>query len=423
MSHHARRLASAILTVTTLALGACGGGGGSGSEAPAGSGDPSYPHSAEAIGSLRQMYDGVLPLELAVNTFRNTDRLYPTRRIATGGTPYPLPAAKRQLQQLNFNSGTTAVDLPTYLSLNRVAGLLILKDGKVVNETYQYGNTARTRWMSASIGKSVTSTLIGAALKDGAIASLDDPVTRYVPRLVGTAYDGVTVRHVLMMSSGVRWNETYTDPASDRRQLLEAQIAQKPDVAMDFMASRQREAVPGSRNNYSTGETLVAGEVLYGAIKKPLAQYLSEKIWSRFAMEAEANWWLLSPDGREFGGGGINATLRDYGRFGLFIMNDGMVGNERVLPEGWVAEAGSTKTLSTGAPLDYGYLWWIAQGQARADGAFLGVGIHGQFLFIDRKEKVVIVVLGAQSQPSGGGPVSPTAFFDAVVAALKTPAP
>ena len=165
----------------------------------------------------------------------------------------------------------------------------------------------------------------------------------------------------------------------------------------------------------------MAGEIVYGATRKPLAQYLSEKIWSRYAMEADANWWLTSPNGMEFGGGGISATLRDYGRFGLFIMNDGMIGNERVLPEGWVAEAGSPKTLSTGAPVDYGYLWWIAQGASRNDGAFVATGIHGQLLFIDRKEKVVIVAWGAQPQPTGGALVSNTAFFDAVVAALKTP--
>ena len=405
-----------------LALNACGGGGGgsitSGSTGVI-PGDPDYPHVLEPIGTVRQIYDGVLSPELAVSTFRNIDRLFPTRTIAAGTLPYPLPKAATPLTDVHFTAGGATYDLQSYLALNRVAGLLILKDGKVVSETYRYGNTERTRWMSMSIAKSITSTLIGAAVKDGFIADINDTVVKYVPRLAGSAYEGVTVRQGMMMASGVRWNETYTDPTSDRRQLLDLQIGQRPGTLMDFMAAMPRAADPGSRNNYSTGETQVAGETVFGAVRKPLAQYLSEKIWSRYGMEANANWWLDSPNGMEIGGSGISATLRDYGRFGLFVMNDGFVGNERVLPEGWVAEASSPKVLSNGAPVNYGYLWWIAGGASRVDGAFIALGINGQFIFIDRLEKVVIVVLSAQPQPSGGAVVSDTAFFDAVVAALK----
>jgi len=423
--HRAGRIGSTVLLAAVLALGACGGGGGSSSAGVGGGGGGGYPHASEPIGTVRQIYDGALTPELAITTFRNIDRLFPTRSIPAGGAPYPMPRAPTQLEQVRLTSNGSAYDLHLhdYMAYNRVSGLLILKDGKIVHETYQYGNTERTRWMSMSIAKSITSTLIGAAVKDGHIASIDDPVTKYVPRLVGSAYDGVTVRHVLMMASGVQWNETYTDPTSDRRRLLEVQIGQTPGAAMDLMASLPREAPPGSRNNYNTGETQVAGEVLYGATRKPLAQYLSEKIWSRFAMEADANWWLASPGGMEIGGSGISATLRDYGRFGLFIMNDGMIGGERVVPEGWVAEAGSPKTLSTGAALNYGYLWWIAGGESRADGAFFATGIHGQNIFINRKEKVVIVTLGAWPQPTGGEVIGNTAFFAAVVAALKVPVP
>ena len=409
-----RWLAAAPVLAVVLTIGACGGGD-SNNEAP-------YPHANEPIGTVRQIYDGALTPDLAVNTFRNIDRLFPTRTIKTGKTPYPLPRAQTQLAQIRFTSNNRDYDLFDYLALNRVTALLIIKDGKIVNETYQEGNTERTRWMSMSVAKSITSTLIGAAVKDGYIGSIDDPVTKYVPRLAGSAYDGVTVRQVMMMASGVKWDETYTDPASDRRALLEAQISQKPGAAMDLMASLPRAHEPGSVNNYSTGETQVAGEIVFGATKKPLATYLSEKIWSRFAMEAEANWWLDSPGGVEIGGSGISATLRDYGRFGMFIMNDGVIGNERVLPEGWVDEAGSPKTLTTGETINYGYLWWVPgnTSQSHADGAFYATGIFGQNIYINRKEKVVIVVWGAQSKPSGAGVINNTNFFDAVVAALKT---
>jgi CubicO group peptidase (beta-lactamase class C family) len=300
--------------------------------------------------------------------------------------------------------------------LNRVAGLLVLDHGRIALERYRFGNSARTRWMSMSVAKSITSTLIGAALQQGRIASLSDSVTRYVPALAGSAYDGVSVRDVLMMASGARWNETYTDPASDRRRLLEAQISQVPGSAMAVMRSLPRAATPGSVNNYSTGETQVAAEILRSAVGRPLATYLSERIWSRFGMEADANWWLDSPppDGVEIGGSGFSATLRDYGRFGLFLLNGGVAGGEAILPDGWIREATSPQTLQSGAPLDYGYLWWPGQG-----GAYAAEGIYGQWIYVNPAARVVIVVWSAQAQPTGAAVVDDWAFFDAVVAALR----
>jgi CubicO group peptidase (beta-lactamase class C family) len=418
-----------LLSLAFVALlSSCGGGGGgdsSSATAAAGSGASAsaasangYPHASEPIGTVRQIYDGVLTPDLAVNTYRNIDRLFPTRLIAPGAAAYPLPVAARQLTSVT-TAGPLVFGLSDFLDVNRVAGLLILKDGQIVNETYRYGNTPKTRWMSMSVAKSVTSTLIGAAVKDGFIASIDDPVIKYVPRLIGSAYDGATVRDVMMMASGAKWNETYQDPTSDRRQLLEVQIAQVPGSAMALMSRLPRVAPPGYVYNYSTGETQVAGQIVFNAVGKPLAQYLSEKIWSRFGMEAEANWWLDSADGVEIGGSGISATLRDYGRFGMFIMNDGFIGAEQVLPSGWVAEAGSPKVLATG-PVSYGYLWWPATGQTAADGAFYAQGIMGQQIYINRKERVVVVVWGAQTNPTGAGTLSPGLFFDAVVAALKS---
>jgi len=420
-----------------MLVAACGGGGGGGSGGavlpiagipPANGGvtppdngnSDGYPHALESIGTVRQIYDGALSPELAVNTYRNIDRLFPTRTVEPGGTPSALPAAAARLTQVNFTVSAARYSLADFMSVNRVAGLLILKDGKIVHETYQYGNTQRTRWMSMSVAKSITSTLIGAAVKDGYIASIDDQVTKYVRRLVGSAYDGATVRNVMMMASGAQWNETYTNPNSDRRQLLEAQISQKPGSAMDLMSKLPRAAAPGSVYNYSTGETQVAGEIVYNAVKKPLAQYLSEKIWSKAGMDAQANWWLDSPNGVEIGGSGISATLRDYGRFGLFVMNDGVAAGQQVVPVGWVTDAGTPKVLTSGNSINYGYLWWIPpSGPSAADGAFYANGIMGQQIYVNRKEKVVIVVWGAQTDPAGNGTLPVVPFFDAVVAALK----
>ncbi len=378
------------------------------------------PHGTEPIGTVRQMYDGALAPEMAVNTFRNIDRLFPTRKVAGSLTPKPLLPAATPLGSVSFDDNGNSYSLEDYLKLNRVAAFLVLKAGSVKLEMYRFGNTENTRWMSMSIAKSITSTLIGAALKDGYISSLSDPVTRYVPSLAGSAYEGVSVRDVLMMSSGVRWNETYSNPKSDRRRLLEAQISQVPGSALAVMRSLPRAAEPGTLNNYSTGETQVAAEILRSAVRRPLATYLSERIWSRFGMEADANWWLDSPDGVEIGGSGFSATLRDYGRFGLFFLNGGVAADEAVLPAGWTRDATTPKVLRGGTPVEYGYLWWTgATPASQRDGAFAAKGIHGQFLYVNPVAKVVIVVWGARPNPIENGVISDWVFCDAVVAALR----
>lgn len=378
-----------------------------------------YPHATEPIGAVRQVYDGALTLTEAVNTFRNIDRLFPTRVVSASATPMPLPPSATPLRTLLFRVEGKRYDLEDYLELNRVAGLLVLDSGRVALERYRYGNSERTRWMSMSIAKSITSTLIGAAVKQGLVGSLSDPVVRYVPSLAGSAYDGVSVREVLMMSSGVRWTETYTDPASDRRRLLEAQISQTPGSAMSVMRSLPRAAAPGTVNTYSTGETQVAGEIVRRAVGRPLATYLSERIWSKFGMEADATWWLDSPDGIEIGGSGFSATLRDYGRFGLFLSRGGVAGGEAILPEGWIREATTPKVLRGGAPLTYGYLWWTGTtSPSRRDSAYAAIGIYGQGIYINPVAQVVMVVWGAQRTPTGGDVIDDWVFFDAVVDAL-----
>jgi CubicO group peptidase (beta-lactamase class C family) len=380
-----------------------------------------YPHADEPIGTVEQIYDGHLTPDLAVNTFRNIDRLFPTRTVAAGDNPHPLPEALQDLEsKVRLEEEGTTYDLYDFLALDNVAGMLVIKEGNLVYETYQRGNGLATHWMSMSVVKSITSTLVGAAIRDGFIKSLDDKVVDYVPALAGSAYEGVSVGEVLTMSSGVAWNETYTDPTSDRRELLRAQIAQKPGAAMAVMAALPRAGEPGTVHNYSTGETQVLGEIVFGAVGKPLAEYLSEKIWVPYGMAADAKWWLDSSDGVEIGGSGLSATLRDFARFGLFFLEGGVIDGKRVLPEGWTEEAGQPRTLPDGTELDYGYMWWTAWTEAsKADKAFAAAGIFGQYIYINPAKKVVIATHMAQPKPLGKEPVEPMAFFDAVVAALE----
>jgi CubicO group peptidase (beta-lactamase class C family) len=374
----------------------------------------------EEIGTVRQIYDGTLYPDIQVQTFRNIERLLPTRTVQRGTHVYPLPKSEAPLRGVEFTSAGKKYDMYDYMSLNRVSGLLILKDGKIAFERYELGNNETTRWMSMSVVKSITSTLVGVAIRDGYIKSIDDPVTKYLPTLAGSTYEGVTIRNLLQMASGVKWDETYTNPASDRRRMLELQLSGKPGSILQLMSTLPRAGEPGTIWNYNTGETQVVGELVHAAVRRPVAQYLSERIWSKFGMESDATWWLESPNGQEIGGSGLSATLRDYGRFGLFVMNHGLVGEEQILPEGWISEAGTCKMIG-GKKVNYGYMWWIPDASANPvhEGAFLARGIFGQSIYINSAANVVVVVWSARPKPGGTSTINDEDFYAAVVRALQ----
>jgi CubicO group peptidase (beta-lactamase class C family) len=367
-----------------------------------------YRRADEPIGTVREVYDGHLYPDVQVNTFRNIDRLFATRTVRRGATVKALPVQLMSLDDFAFDHEGQRYDLYDVLALNRVSGLLVLQDGHVRFEKYLLGNDESTRWMSMSVVKSITATLIGAAIQDGLIESIDDPVVRYLPRFAGSAYDGVTIRQLLMMASGVAWNETYTDPTSDRRRMLEAQIEQRPGAILDLMASLPRAAAPGTRWNYSTGETQLAGALVRAATGKPVAEYLSEKLWIPLGMESDATWWLEAPGGLEIGGSGLSATLRDYARFGLFLLNDGVIDGRRVLPEGWMEQAASRHVIG-GQEIEYGYMLWPLH-----DRSYAAIGIFGQFVFVDPDRALVVAMWSAQPKPTGREGVDEYVFLEAL---------
>lgn len=368
---------------------------------------------------IRAIYDATASPEQQAFAFRNTDRFFPTRTVRRGADVHPLPPAEKRLdpESLRFPDGGGSVDLPAYLSAHRVSGLLVLKAGRIAFEEYRLGMSRTARWGSMSVVKSMTSTLIGAAIHEGRIASIDDPLPRYLPELAGTAYDRVTVRQLLQMASGVKWNEAYADPASDRRRMLDLQICGAPGAILAYMGGLPRAGEPGTVWNYSTGETHVAGALLRAAVGRPLAEYLSEKIWAKFGMESDATWWLESSEGLEVGGSGLSATLRDYGRFGLFFIGGGRAGDDYVLPEGWLRDAGSPQRIGGGA-VPYGYMWWPANAGQDAihAGALVAAGIFGQFLYLNPRENLVVVQLSADPKPL---PPVPFEFFAALARALR----
>jgi CubicO group peptidase (beta-lactamase class C family) len=375
---------------------------------------------AQGLARARQVFDGKMLPRVEVATFEHSDTLFPVKVVQGKGPVRPLRASAIHLKGLQFKSGSQDYDLFDYLAYNRVAGLLILKNGEVVLEDYELGTGPGARWPSFSMAKSVSSTLVGAAMQQGLIKSLDDPMTQYLPEMKGGAYEGVSIRNILQMASGVKWDETYTDPKSDRRKLLEAQLAQKPGAIIAYMNALRRAGAPGTIWNYSTGESFLIGALLERVTHKPLATYLSETLWSPLGMEKDATWWTESPGGMGLSGSGLGATLRDYARFGSFVLNDGVVDGKRIVPEGWFREACSAHLIG-GTRVDYGYFWWpIPEGDAIHHGAFQARGIFGQHMYINPAEKLVIVVLSARPKPdSSSDPVSDTAFFAAVAKALR----
>lgn len=354
-------------------------------------------------------------------TFVTPEMNFATRTVKAGAPVRPLTYSDRPLPDFPIVSNGATYDIYDYVSRNRISGLLVMKDDEVRLEHYDLGITEHTRWLSMSMAKSFSTTLAGAAIQDGFIKSVDEPLITYLPEFNGTAFDGVTVKTLMQMTSGVKWSDDQTDANSERRQMLEIQIAQQSGAVMRYMAERPRAAVPGTQFCYSTGDTHVVGALIKAATGKWLSDYLSEKIWSKLGVEQDGAWWLEAPGGLEVAGSGFFATLRDYARFGRFILDDGVIDGERILPEGWVREAGSARQIS-GKRVDYGYMWWIVPNADGSldDGAFTARGIFGQLMYINPKHRVICVVLGARSKPPTmiNPAVSDNAFFNALVGAV-----
>jgi CubicO group peptidase (beta-lactamase class C family) len=277
-----------------------------------------------------------------------------------------------------------STDVDAYMKAQRTAGLVIVQGGKVRLEKYGLDFTAQGKWTSFSVAKSFTSTLVGAAIKDGHIKSIDDKVSVYIPDLKGSVYDDVSVKQLLTMTSGVKWNEDYEDKNSDVARFNDHKAEPGIDVTVSYMRTLKREAPAGSKWVYKTGETNLIGVLVSSAAKKKLSDYLSEKIWTPFGMEQDAT-WLLGSTGHEIGGCCIQASTRDFARFGVFILGGGKVAGKSIVPDDWLAPA-TSKQADIGAPgKGYGYQWWTYD-----DGSFAAQGIFGQGIFIDPKRDLVI---------------------------------
>jgi CubicO group peptidase (beta-lactamase class C family) len=325
-------------------------------------------------------------------TFRDTDRVFAHRPVARSGAVWDLPRGPALAMPAITFAGETR-DYGRFAEDTFTNALLVMRDGRIVFEDYRNRSDAATRFISFSMAKTITALLVGIALEQGRIGSLDDPVIRYLPELAGSGYDGATIRQVLQMRSGVDYQERYDfgDNPSFAARLHEQAIVLNRMRFADGARETRRANAPGSTFNYSTLDTFVIGWLLERATGMDLASYTGMYLWGPLGAEADGFWLADGPPGvgRELAGMGYNAVLRDFGRLGQLMLDGGRRGDRQVVPADWVAQM--TRMIPTGAPMPgYGLFTWQVDDEP---GAYAAVGLAGQFIYVHPQTRTVIVKL------------------------------
>jgi CubicO group peptidase (beta-lactamase class C family) len=334
-----------------------------------------------------------------VGAFSHFDELFPTRRIERARTPW---AFKYERADIRYFYKRNQSSLTDYLSRNPVTGLLIAKDDRILFESYQYARTDRNRLISQSMAKSIMGILIGIAISEGAIKSVDDIAQTYVPGFEGTEYGKTPIRDLLHMSSGVDFGEE-RDGSRDLNRLWRDMVlglGPTKGTIENIVQFNQRIAPPGTRYCYASIEPDVLGIVLHNAVNKSASDYLHEKVWEPIGAEADAT-WLVDAQGYEVAHGFFNAVLRDYARLGRMLAHDGAWEGKQIIPSQWMIEATTVRPLDSYlAPgkampdFGYGYLLWLLPGARRQ---FALVGANGQRICVDPSSKLVMVQTALES--------------------------
>jgi CubicO group peptidase (beta-lactamase class C family) len=336
-----------------------------------------------------------------VGSFSHLDELLPHYSLSKAQSPMPLPAAAGEARfDYRFENQTLTLD--DFLAHQRVTGLLVIKDGAILFERYQYDRKPADRFISHSMAKSIVSLGVGIALAEGKIASLDDLVSKYVPKLAGSAYGETTIRNVLRMSSGVQFSEAY-DGNDDLTRFV---IARNRDGSIAALREFQtREAEQGTRFHYASSETVILAVLLREVTGTTLSEYLTARLWQPMGAEADAT-WIKSADGTVSAFGNFNATLRDYGRLGMLLANDGAVGGKQIVPKDYLLDATdwhrqplAFQPRKATSYFGYGYQFWHFPGEKRR---FAFLGVYGQSIFVDPELKLVMVVTAVARNASVG---------------------
>jgi len=357
-----------------------------------------------------------------VGSHSQLDQVFEGRLVQRADTPSRLGRAASEPVIQYYYQGTAA-DLDRYLSRNPATGLLIARGETILVERYQYGRNDRHRFTSWSMAKTVTSMLVGIAIAEGRIRSVDDPAAAYVPALAGTEYGRTSLRHLLQMSSGVQFVEDYSG-RDDVARLAADTFRQVGSGGVEAVTPFNERAAPaGTKFSYASVETQVLGLVLRNAVGRPVADYLSEKIWKPMGAEADAT-WLVDRAGQESTYCCINAVLRDYARLGLLLAHDGNWRGRQIIPAAWIEEAtrvrpeqGHLRPGGATPALGYGYQVWILPGERRM---FALLGVRGQTVLVDPGSRLVMVHTAVRKQAAGGSATEIRALWQAVVGTLGT---
>ena len=328
-------------------------------------------------------------------TFHNIDEIFETRKVSTAGPVWDLP---QQLVPLSFSyefegKVIAAADFAERTYTN---ALLIMKDGKIVFERYLNQTNEDTHFLSMSTAKSITSILIGMAIAEGAIHSVNDRIVKYIPELKGSGYADVTIRQALMMRSGCNWQERYDfDKVTPMSELHHGAIVENRIRFISPALTSESIHPPGKVFNYSTVETGVLGWILERAVGTPFEDFMAERWWQRAGMQSYAFWIADGKPGvgRVVNGMGFNAVLRDYAGIGLMMLNNGKANGQQLLPSSWVRESTipdeSEEPVAPGVPFGYQYQWWTFTDSD----SYIAIGLQGQYIYVDPATKTVVVKL------------------------------
>ncbi|MGN6280570.1 serine hydrolase domain-containing protein [Frateuria sp.] len=345
----------------------------------------------QAAQTIGQQREGVLFWSQAQREarFPRMYEMFPSDRAAHGAHVHALP----QGRPLSVEGKDTPAWLADYMRRYHIAGVMVLQDGKVRLQRYAQGFGPQQRWTSFSVAKSVTSTLLGIALQQGHIRSMDDTLGTYIPELRDSAYENVTVQQLLTMTSGVRWNEDYADARSDVAQMYLGACVDGRAHVLSYLARLPRQWPAGAHWNYNTAETDLLGILVQRATHRSLAAYLAQTIWQPYGMADDAYWIKDECDGSDTGGSGLSATLADYARLGQFMLGGGRIDGKPVIASAWLQGAVRQQTGVDEPDRGYGYLWWTD-----TDGSYAAIGIFGQMVYVDPARKLVIAQVAAWPQ-------------------------
>jgi len=339
--------------------------------------------------------------------FRQLYKLFPSDRAAHGTHVRELTPGR----PLALSGQDASAFLANYMDQQHIAGVMVLQHGRVRLQRYALGFGPEQRWESFSVAKSVTSALLGIALQQGHIRSMDDTLGSYIPELRNSAYAEVTVQQLLTMTSGVHWNEDYADAHSDVAQMYRGACVDGRAHILSYLAKQPRQWPAGTHFNYNTAETDLLGILVQRATHRSLAAYLSQTIWKPYGMAADAYWIKDECDGSDTGGSGLSATLGDYARLGQFMLDGGRIAGKPVIAKAWLQGAVRRHASADEPERGYGYLWWTD-----TDGSYAAIGIFGQMVYVDPARQLVIAQAGSWPHATSPALVAARREF---VAAIK----